>query len=203
MDGFERADGEDTRISTTSQRISEGRNGDLRVFIIETVHLSNTDTTRSTLVVDAADYSLVHHRVKAARDSAALTANRGHLTGWAALPGEPIRLVDRQLDHPVFPVEGQVLWLSPLLPLEAGYRAAIPHFSQWEGGEQWSVIHVLGSERVDVGGVSVDCWKVDGGEVFPGYRITYWVAKRTRRVVRGVARGEGGGPEYWAEARSP
>jgi hypothetical protein len=161
------------------------------------------DTTVGSIVMRATDYALLHHRVKAANDSAAVTANAGHLTGWVALPNEPIQLIDQPLAHPVFPIEGQMPWLFPLLPLAQGYSAAIPHFSMWQRGEQWKTIAVVGSDLVEHGGRLRDCWRVDGGELFPGYRITYWVEKSTRRIVEGVAKGADAGPEYWARARTP
>ncbi len=62
---------------------------------------------------------------------------------------------------------------------------------------------MLGSETVEHGGTVLDCWKVDAGELFPGYRVTHWVEKHTRRIVQSVARGQAAGPEFWAKARIP
>jgi hypothetical protein len=82
--------------------------------------------------------------------------------------------------------------------------AAVPHFSMWQGGEQWKTITVVGSDQIEHGGRLRECWRVDGGELFPGHRSVYWVEKRTRRILRGVAHsGEQGEPEYWARARTP
>lgn len=203
IESFRRVDGVDTPTSTTTQSVDRGRFAGEDVYIISTHHASaDGDTTRSSIVIRAADFSLLHHRVKAARDSAAVTANRGHLTGWVALPGEPIRLLDQPLDHPVFPIEGQIPWLFPVLPLEDGYTAAIPHFSEWEGGESWKSVRVIGSETVEREGRQLECWKVDGGELFPGFRVTYWVDKGSRHIVQGVARGTEPGPEFWSRARA-
>lgn len=198
IESFQREDGIDSPISTTRQTIRPDEIAGQRVWVIETVHASD-DTTRSSIVVRAADFALRHHRVKATGDSAAVSATPGHLTGWVALPGEPVVLIDRVLEHPVFPVEGQIPWLFPLLPLEDGYAAAIPHFNEWRNEETWQTIRVLGLERIDVAGRARDCWKVDGGELFPGYGVTYWVDRETRRVVRGEARGAEGGPVYWSQ----
>ena len=201
MESFKRVDGVDTPTSTTTQHVAPGRRDSEDVYVISTVHASpDGDTTRSSIVVRAADFSLMHHRVKAARDSAAVTATATYLTGWVALPDQPVSLLDRQLDHPVFPVEGQIPWLFPLLPLAPGYAATIPHYSEWAGAEQWKTARVTGTETVRRGAEAVDCWVVDGGELFPGYRVTYWVAKNTRRIIQGVARGAGTGPEYWSKA---
>ncbi len=204
IESFRRQDGIDTPTSTTTQQITRTRQGGKEVYVIQTTHWSiDGDTTVGTLVMRAADYALLHHRVKASGDSAAVTVNTGHLSGWVALPNEPPMLIDQPVVHPVFPIEGQMPWLFPLLPLREGYSAAVPHFSMWQGGEQWQTITVVGSDHIEQGGHRRDCWRVDGGELFPGYRITYWVEKRTRRILEGVARGEEPGPEYWARARTP
>jgi len=100
-------------------------------------------------------------------------------------------------------VEGQVPWLFPLLPLREGYAAAIPHFNPWQGGETWAEIRVVGPETIDLHGREVACWKVDGGELFRGYRVTYWIDRDTRRIVRSEARGAGDGPVYWSELAAP
>jgi hypothetical protein len=198
IENFQREEGLDKRVSTTRQAVRRGDLSGQPVWIIETVHAS-TDTTRSSIVARADDFSLVHHRVKAPADSAVVSAGHGFLTGWVVLPDEPVRLLGSRLGRRVFPVEGQVPWLFPLLPLEEGYAAAIPHFNQWRGEESWQVIRVIGAVTIEIAGESFDCWTVDGGELFPGYRVTYWVDRRTRRIVRGVARGEGDGPVYWSQ----
>lgn len=198
IESFRRENDVDTPISTTRQTVRAGRLGEVNAWFVETEHRSD-DTTRSSIAVRADDLSLVHHRVKASRDSAAVSATHDYLTGWVVLPEEPVRLLDLELQHPVFPVEGQIPWLFPLLPLAEGYTAAIPHFSQWDGGESWTEIRVLGREAIELNGRSRDCWRVDGGELFPGYRVTYWVDPETRRVVRGIARSDTAeGPEYWS-----
>jgi hypothetical protein len=204
-ESFARADGVDHPISTTTQGITRGRHGNQDVYVIHTTHASAAgDTTVGTIVIRHPDFALLHHKVTAAHDSAAVTANSGHLTGWVVLPDQPIRLIDQALDHPVFPIEGQIPWLFPLLPLREGYAAAIPHFSEWQGGEEWTTIRVVGDEPLEHGGRVLDCWKVDGGELGPpGYRAMYWVDKSTRRIMQGVLRGEGAGPEYWAITRMP
>lgn len=200
MESFRRADGQDTPISTTSQAISRDRQGDLDMYTIHTTHVSaEGDTTIGVIVARAHDYALLHHRVKAENDSAAIAVSAKYVTGWVVLPDEPIELIDQQLNGSVFPIEGQIPWLFPLLPLADGYSAAVPHYSQWAGGEEWSMIRVVGSERVILNGHERDCWKVDGGELFPGYGVTYWVEKGSRRVVQGVARGVEPGPEFWSK----
>ncbi len=174
------------------------------VYEIRTLHWSvQGDTGISTMVVRASDLSLVFHRVKGARDSAAVTASRIHLTAWVVLPNQPVRLYDRPLEQPVFGVEGQIPWLFPLLPLAPSYVAVVAHFSQWDGREVLDTVRVTGTERVSIGSRSFDCWRVDLGLLGPpGYRMTRWVDSRTRRVVQSVLRGTGPGPEYWSYLRS-
>jgi hypothetical protein len=204
MESVRRADGRDTPISVTTQTITRDHRGDVDVYVIHTTHAATGgDTTVGVIVARTSDFSLLHHRVKAAGDSAAVAVTDGYLTGWVVLPGEPPQLIDQRLDRPVFPIEGQIPWLFPLLPLAEGYAAAVPHYSQWEGREQWSTIRVVGTEQVTRNGQELDCWKVDGGELFPGYGVTYWVDKRTHRVVQGVARGTEAGPEFWSWLRTP
>lgn len=196
---------EPTPISTTEVMISRQRSNQDDVYTIHSVHASTAgDTTVGTIVVRASDFSLLHHRVKADTDSAAVTSNGNHITGWVVLPGQPTRLIDLELDHPVFPVDGPQPWLVGLLPLREGYSAVIPRFSQWSGEEVWKEVRVLGSERVETPAGAADCWVVDMGSLGPpGYRATGWVDKISGLVVRGVLRGQQGQPEYWAIARLP
>ena len=201
-----RVTGDDRQpTSTTEQTLRRGRAGDRDVYIIRTVHASpDGDTTRSLIVVDASDFRLLHHRVKATHDSAAVTSDGTHVTGWVVLPDTPIRLLDQAVGHAVFPIEGQMPWLFPLLPLNEGYRATIPHFSEWSSGETWSTIGVMGSETVEWNGEGRECWVVDVGEFGPpGYRGTAWVDKETRRILQSALRGPPGRVEYWAYAASP
>ena len=161
------------------------------------------DTTVTTMVVRGLDLSLVFHRVKGTHDSAAVTASRIHLTAWVVLPDQPVRLLDLDLEHPVFGVEGQVPWLLPLLPFAPGYTAVVPHFSPWSGREKWDTVSVVGSEQVVIGARTYDCWKVDTGPLGPpGYRMTRWIDKRTRRIVQSALRGTSPGTEYWSYLRS-
>lgn len=204
MESFRRADGVETRISVTRQSVGRSRAGATEVYVIHTTHASvDGDTTVGVIVARATDFALVHQRVRADRDSAAVAMADGYVTGWVALPGEPVLLLDQRLAHAVFPVEGQIPWLFPLLPLRSGFAAAVPHYSPWSAGEEWSTIRVVGSDVIALGAREVDCWVVDGGELFPGYTATYWIDKGTRRVVQGVARGAEGGPEFWSRMRSP
>lgn len=203
IDNFREVEGEESLASTTTQEIRRESRDGLDLYVVRTVHATvDGDTTVGTITARASDLSLLHHRVKARADSAAVTAEAGHLTGWVSLPDQPVSLIDQNLDRPVFPIEGQIPWQFPLLPLEEGYAAAIPHYSEWRGEEQWTSIRVIGSERVDVDGRTFDCWKVDGGELFPGYDVTYWVDRTTRRVVREMARGSGAGPVYRSRMRA-
>ncbi|MDH3457599.1 MAG: hypothetical protein OER90_12245 [Gemmatimonadota bacterium] len=199
IESVRRVDGRDTPISTTTQSITRERHAGVDVYVIHTTHAAaGEDTTVGVIVARAADFALLHHRVKAHSDSAAITVTDGYLTGWVVLPGEPVRLIDQRLAGPVFPIEGQVPWLFPLLPLAEAYGAVVPHYSEWEGAEQWSTMRVLGIEEITLNGQALECWKVDGGELFPGYRVTYWVDRQSRRIVQGVARGPQTGPEFWS-----
>ena len=189
--------------STTVRTITPGRDGADSVYVIRTLHWApQADTSVTVLAVRADDLSLVYYRVKATRDSAAVTASPGHLTGWVVMPDQPVSLLDRTLDWPVFALGGQIPWLLPVLPLAQGYRAVVSRFSQWEGGEVLTPVEVQGSETVTLGSRSFDCWRVDTGALGPpGYRMIRWIDKASRRVVQSVLRGSSGGTEYWGYLR--
>ncbi len=203
VDSYRVADGVRTPTSTTIRDVTRGVVAGESVFVMRTRHWAPGNDTATTLVtVRAADLSLVQHSVRAALDSAAVTATRSHLSGWVVLPNQLAKLLDLPLAHPVLPVEGQIPWLWPLLPLGPGYRAAIPHFSPWSGREEWTNLVVEAVERVRVGGRDVDCWRADSGPLGPpGYRMIRWIERDSRRVARSVLRGAAGQPEFVAERR--
>jgi hypothetical protein len=204
IENYRRTDGTEILASITTQTITPSRVGGIEVFVVAMTHApTNGDTTVSRTQVRASDLALQHHRTKGTRDSAAVSATDGVVTGWVVLPETPTSLIDEAIAQPVFPIEGQIPWIFPLLPLAEGYAAAIPHFSEWAGGEKWSTIRVTGSERLTIGGAEIECWIVDGGELFRGYNVTYWVSKASRRIVQGVAKGAGSGPEFWSRMRAP
>jgi hypothetical protein len=195
---YRQVDGVDTRQSTTTQTFQRGRVDGVDAWFISTLHVS-PDTTRTEIVIRADDLSLVHQRVKGVLDSTAVSASRDYLTGWVHLHEQEALLLDRTLEHPVFPVEGQIPWLFPLLPFTEGYAATIEYFSPWSAGMVTKTVRVLGTETVEVAGEQFDTWKVDGGRLFGTYVVTYSVDRATRRIVRSVARGSGDGPVFWSE----
>lgn len=195
---YRQVEGVDTRQSTTTQTLRWGRLADVYAWFISTMHVS-PDTTQTEVAVRADDLSLIHQRVKGVLDSTAVSASRDYLTGWVHLHEQEPLLLDRSLDHPVFPVEGQIPWLFPLLPLAEGYAATIEYFSPWSAGMVTRTVHVLGAETIEIGGERFETWKVDGGRLFGDYVVTYWVDQATRRIVRGIARGTGDGPVFWSE----
>jgi hypothetical protein len=180
IESFRRTEGRDTPISTTTQSIMRERQAGVDVYVIRSTHAATEgDTTIGITVARASDFALLHHRVHAPHDSAAVTVADGYVTAWVVLPDEPIRLIDQRLRGPVFPIEGQVPWLFPLLPLADGYGAVVPHYSEWEGTEQWSTLRVLDGERITLNGRALECWKVDGVNSSPatGSR-TGWTGRR-------------------------
>lgn len=202
VDDYVLSSGHRQLTGTTVRSIVLHQDGPDHVYEIRATSTGGGDTTFSTMAVRVRDLSLIFHRVKARSDSAAVTLSRDHLTGWVVLPNQPPVLLDRTLEHPVFGVEGQVPWLLPLLPFATGFRAVVPHFSQWSGVENWGAVVVVASERVTVAAQSFDCWKVDVGPLGPpGYRMYRWVDKQSRRVIQSVLRGTGTGPEYWSYLR--
>lgn len=199
---YRQVDGVDTRQSTTTQTFQRGRVDGVDAWFISTMHVS-PDTTRTEIVIRADDLSLVHQRVKGVLDSTAVSASRDYLTGWVHLHEQEPLLLDRALDHPVFPVEGQIPWLFPLLPFAEGYSATIEYFSPWSAGMVSKTVRVLATETVEVAGEHFETWKIDGGRLFGNYVVTYWIDQATRRIVRGIARGSGDGPVFWSELERP
>ena len=194
--------GQKNLTSITRQTITPLQAGVSNAYLIESVHVDTKgDTTLGMLIIKASDFSLIHHKVKATADSAAVTCYGHYLTGWVVLPGQPVRLIDLKTPRPVFPVDGPQPWLVSLLPLREGYSALVPRFNMWRGKEIWSSIKVLGGEMLEHHGQRVDCWKVDAGPMGPpGYRSYRWVEKATGRVLQSVLQGEAGQVEYWTLA---
>ncbi len=195
--GRERLAGSTVRVISL---VTEGQD---RHYEIRTAHWqTDRDTSHSVMAVRVRDLSLVFHRVKGPRDSAAVTVAAGHLTGWVVLPDRPILLLDRRLERPVFGVEGQVPWLLPLLPLAPGYRAVVPHFSQWAGVESADTVAVIGREPVVIGDRTFDCWHLDAGPLGPpGYRAHLWIDAATRRVVQAAVRSDRPATEWRSRRR--
>jgi hypothetical protein len=191
-----RVEGQNRILSSRTTQTVEVR-GD--TVVIRTTHASSSDTSHSMTMVHRRDLALVHHEVRARRDSTNVTVNGDYLTGWSVLPGAPTQLIGLRMGRAVFPVEGQIPWLMGLLPLREGYRAAVPHFSEWTGKEGWDHLEVAAEEHVIVNGRGYDCWRVDAGPLGPpGYRMTRWIDSTTRRVVQSALRGPAGQTEYWS-----
>lgn len=199
ISSFKLENGERQTTSTTGQTISRTMVGSEQAIRIATTHVSSGgDTTRGEILIRARDFGLIHHRVKAKADSAAVSCSDGYLTGWVVLPEQPVKLLDQMLSRPVLPVDGPISWLVCALPLREDYRVTIPRFNQWAGKEVWSEYHVLGSEGVEIAGQLLDCWKVDMGPIGPpGYRAMRWVAKDSGRVVQSVLRSDERELQYW------
>jgi hypothetical protein len=86
--------------------------------------------------------------------------------------------------------------------LAVGYRAAVSHFSQWDGGEGLDTVAVLGSEHVTIGARSIDCWKVDTGALGPpGYRMVRWIEKQSLRIAQSSLIGVGSDRQFWSYRR--
>ncbi len=199
ISSFKLENGKRQPTSSTEQTIFRTLVGSEQAIRIATTHVSSGgDTTRGEILIRARDFGLIHHRVEAKADSAAVSCSDGYLTGWVVLPEQPVKLLDQMLSRPVLPVDGPMSWLVCALPLREDYRVTIPRFNQWAGKEVWSEYHVLGSEGVEIAGQLLDCWKVDMGPIGPpGYRAMRWVAKDSGRVVQSVLRSDERELQYW------
>ena len=175
-----------------------------RLTLLWSQHISaaTNDTTVSEIIIRAEDFALLHHRVKAQNDSMAVSCSGFHISGWVVLPPNPSLLIDSDLEHAVFPVDGPAPWLLSALPVQSGYHVVIPRYSPWQGGEVYSEIRVLGTEKLEHNGATLNCWKVDTGKLGPpGYRAIRWVDQSARKIVRSVLKGPQGKPEYWSESQ--
>ena len=67
----------------------------------------------------------------------------------------------------------------------------------WAKGERWRTYTVIGSESVESGARSLECWKVDAGPLGPpGYVAYTWVEKTSHRIVQSALLNPAGGREY-------
>ena len=176
--------------SVTTQTIAMDTLDNLPVYHVSFEHASATDTTYSMITARQSDLSLLFQQVKGKYDSAAVAMVGHHISGWVALPDKPIKLINQMPDHRVFPVEGQVPWMFPLLPLKLGYSVAFPQYSVWEAAEQWRYLTVIGEDNLTINGVTFDCWTVDGGILFQDFKVKFWVDKHMMRIVQGIATSE-------------
>lgn len=195
---FTEQEGVRTPSSTTILTIETSVDDGTEVYHVGSLHISD-DTTVTLIVVRKSDFALMHHGVRAPDDSGAVTVAGDRISGWVALPSRPVLLFDLQTDHPVLPVDGPAPWIVRLLPLREDYSAAVPSFSMWTKSERWRTYKVAGSEFVENGGRTFECWKVDGGPLGPPGYISYlWVEKSSRRIVQGALLNPDGGREYWS-----
>jgi hypothetical protein len=63
-------------------------------------------------------------------------------------------LIDGELEHAVFPVDGPAPWLLSALPLKSGYHVVIPRYSPWQDDEVYSEVRVLGTEELKHSGTT-------------------------------------------------
>lgn len=182
--------------SVTTQTIAMDTLDGVPVYHVSFEHASTSDTTYSMITARQSDLSLLFQQVKGKYDSASVAVVGHHISGWVALPDQPVRLINQMPDHRVFPIEGQVPWLFPLLPLKPGYSVAFPHYSVWEGAERWRYLTVVGEEELTINGESFQCWTVDGGILFQDFRVKFWVDKHMMRIVQGIAMSESSDTVY-------
>ncbi|MFZ1687753.1 MAG: LpqB family beta-propeller domain-containing protein [Flavobacteriales bacterium] len=161
-------------------------------------HASNGTYSEETMVLRMPDLMPVFARTRANTDSAFLEWKDGHMVGYAA-PGKGERNAwDLPLDDPHF--IGGIDLLMNALPLAAGYVAVLPTVNRWTGTTEWTRIAVTGSEKLERGGRSWDCWVV---EPTPGGTVKkYWISKELRTPLRmegHVAKA----PAHWVDEHHP
>jgi len=202
IDNYRVKDGVEELRSVTTQNITMDTLDNVPVYHISFEHAATSDTTFSMITARQSDYSLMFHQVKGKHDSASVAIVGHHVSGWVALPDQPIRLINQMYEHRLFPIEGQVPWLFPLLPMKLNYSVAFPHYSPWDAQERWRYLTVIGEEDLDIGGTNFKCWVVDGGLLFSDYRVTFWVDQHMMRIVQGIAKSDSSDTYYRSTLRA-
>jgi len=130
-----------------------------------------------TLALDAATLNPLWRRFHARTDSASVTFNGRHASGWS-LQNERNVKVDYEL--PATSFAGPMLrWILPSLPLAVGYQGAMSVFSIWKNAEDKALINVTGSETVDLASRKVDTWVLQSPS---GART--WIDKSSGKIVQ-------------------
>jgi hypothetical protein len=98
-------------------------------------------------------------------------------------------IYNKQYKHDLF--EPAIInYAIAALPLALGYTASIPVIDLNNGSQQfWSNIKVLSEEKVEIGGIEFDCWKVESNGI---RKKTIWVSKKDSITVKMETKGNSG-----------
>jgi hypothetical protein len=165
-----------------------GPGGVAAVERVETTTARIVASTVDTFVVQIAGLAAVSQRTHEERvvalDYAGRTV-RGTIT-----EGGAAGRVDVTLPTPVFYDNAMDLILGAL-PLAEGYTASLPVYDDESGGVAWRQVRVAGSDELPGESGMADAWRVE--TVRGTTRSTYWMDKRTRRMLRWALPVAGGG----------
>ena len=110
-----------------------------------------------------------------------LTWRAGRLTGTVEQRDKPTRAIDTTAAPSTYSRSSVDLILRAS-PLAVGYEVAVPAYSARQGGGTITA-RVTASETLPGFG---ETWRVEGN--YAGMSVTFWIAARTRRVVRQIIR---------------
>ena len=144
-----------------------------------------------SLALDSASLAPLWRRMHAHADSAAITYDGRHVTGWAdrenaARVGVDSRLSEHAVDRAL------LQWLVPAMPLTQGSRVSVPVYSMWSNTERVLTLTVTGTEVLQLGERRVESWVVRlGSSPTDTTGSRFWIAKATGRVVQTTALHQG------------
>jgi len=165
-----------------------GPGGAPAVQRVETTTSRVIPSTVDTFVVQLASLAPVSQRTHEDRVVAldyAGAAVRGTIT-----EGGATGRVEVTLPTTVFYDNAMDLVLGAL-PLAEGYAASLPVYDDEAGRVAWRQVRVTGSDSVPGEGGMADAWRVETTRGTT--RSTYWMDKRTRRMLRWALPVAGGG----------
>ncbi|HET6764606.1 MAG TPA: hypothetical protein VFH27_13070 [Longimicrobiaceae bacterium] len=158
------------------------------VWRVETTTSRLVASTVDTFVVQMATLAAVSNRTHEDR-VAALDYAGGMVRGTIA-EGGAVGRVEVPLPAPVF-YDGAMDIVLGALPLADGYEAHLPVYDDEAGAVAWRLVRVAGSDSLPGEGGMADAWRVETSRGTT--RSTYWMDKRTRRMLRWALPVAGGG----------
>ena len=132
-----------------------------------------------TLALDATTLAPQWRRFHARYDSATVTFNGRHATGWSVRDHSSRVKVDLELPEGAFG-GGMLRWVLAGATLKRGATGSVKWLDIWKNNVESVSFTVSGSERLTVGGPQVDAWVVD---VSGGNQL--WLDKKTGQVLQG------------------
>ena len=159
--------------------VSRATMGGKNVYLVTMNYASKEKGTfqSDTMALEASTLNPIWRRFHARTDSASVTFNGRHASGWS-LQNDRHVTIDYELSEHAF--AGPMLrWITAALPLAIGYQGTISVFNIWKNTEDKSVVNIAGSESVTAGTKSYDAWLLQSPS---GART--WIDKASGRIVQ-------------------